>query len=182
MCIYLCTWILKLFHKNYVISYLLTLYMYVLFFNKLGSTLVLESAHYGPLSLRQCIHRKLAFFNNLCLYWQCDMNELDAVCQWHTFDLLWGKAHWFYGPGLCIKGNIIVSSLLLCNFWQEFNKILWEPSIPRDVHIFAFFRSDPLAQSYGPCLVMQCAYRAIIVSALLLCNYNVYWQTFNETL
>jgi hypothetical protein len=29
----------------------------------------------------------------------------------------------------------IVSALLLCNYWLEFNETLWEPSIPRVVHV-----------------------------------------------
>jgi glycerol-3-phosphate cytidylyltransferase-like family protein len=74
----------------------------------------------------------------------------------------------------------IVSALLLCNYWLEFNKTLFEPSIPRgNAHIVALFRSDTLTQRYGPWLVMQYAYRAKIISALLLCNY---WLEFNETL
>jgi hypothetical protein len=76
--------------------------------------------------------------------------------------------------------GIIVSVLLVCNYWQKFIETLWEPSIPRgDVHIVALFRSGPLTQSNGPWLVMQYAYRAIIISMLLLCNYLL---EFNETL
>jgi hypothetical protein len=48
----------------------------------------------------------------------------------------------------------IVSALLLCNYWLEFNKTLWELLIPRgDVHIVALlklFRRDPSLQSDGP--------------------------------
>jgi hypothetical protein len=74
----------------------------------------------------------------------------------------------------------IVSALLLCNYWLEFNNTLWEPSIPRgDAHIVALFRSVNLTQSYSPCLVMQYAYRAKIIFALLHCNY---WLEFNKTL
>jgi hypothetical protein len=63
---------------------------------------------------------------------------------------------------------------------MEFNKTLWVSSISRgDAHIMGLFWSDPLTQSYGPWLVMQYAYRAIIISALLLCNY---WLEFHETL
>jgi hypothetical protein len=70
--------------------------------------------------------------------------------------------------------------LFLCNFWQELNETLWEPSIPRgDRHIVVLLRSDPSSQSYDPLLVMQYAYRVVIVSALSLCNR---WQKFNETL
>jgi hypothetical protein len=74
----------------------------------------------------------------------------------------------------------IVSSLLLCNYWLEFNKTLWEPWILRgDAHIVALFQSETLTHRYGPWLVMQYAYRTIFVSALLFCNY---WLEFNETL
>jgi hypothetical protein len=39
----------------------------------------------------------------------------------------------------------IVSVLLLCNYWLEFNETLWEPSIPReDAHIIALLGSDTL--------------------------------------
>jgi hypothetical protein len=45
----------------------------------------------------------------------------------------------------------IVSALLLCNYWLEFNKTLWELPIPEgDVHIVALFRPDSLTQSYDP--------------------------------
>jgi hypothetical protein len=72
------------------------------------------------------------------------------------------------------------SALVLCNYWLEFNETLWEPLIPRgDAHIVGLFRSDTSTQSYGPWLVMQYAYRARIVSALLLCNY---WLNLKETL
>jgi hypothetical protein len=75
---------------------------------------------------------------------------------------------------------IIVSMLLLCNHWLKFNKTLWEPSIPRgDLHIVALFWSDLSIQSYGPRLVMQYAYGAIIVSVLFFCKY---WLEFKETL
>jgi hypothetical protein len=44
----------------------------------------------------------------------------------------------------------IISALLLCNSWLEFNKTLWEPSIPReDAHIIALLGSDILTQSYA---------------------------------
>jgi hypothetical protein len=34
---------------------------------------------------------------------------------------------------------------------KEFNKTLWEPSMPKgDAHIVALFSSDTLTQSYGP--------------------------------
>jgi glycerol-3-phosphate cytidylyltransferase-like family protein len=88
-----------------------------------------------------------------------------------------------YGPWLVMQYAYrvkIVSALLLCNYWLEFNETLWESSIPRGgAHIVTLFFSDTLTQSYGPWLVMQYAYRAKIVSALLLCNY---WLEFNETL
>jgi hypothetical protein len=88
-----------------------------------------------------------------------------------------------YGPWLVIQyayGVKIISALVLCNYWLEFNQTLWESSIPRGgAHIVALFRSDTLTQSYGPWLVMQYAYRAKIFTALLLCNY---WLEFNETL
>jgi hypothetical protein len=78
----------------------------------------------------------------------------------------------FISYAVCIYRAIIVSVLLLCNYWLEFNETLWEPSIPRgDVQIVALFQSDTLAQSYGPWLDMHYAYRTVIVSALLLCNY-----------
>jgi hypothetical protein len=87
-----------------------------------------------------------------------------------------------YGPWLVMQyanKAIIVSALLLCNYWLEFNETLWEPSITTgDAHIFALFRSDTLTQSYGPWLVMQYAYRAIIVSTLLLCNYFLEFNKF----
>jgi hypothetical protein len=79
----------------------------------------------------------------------------------------------------------IVSGLVLCNYWLEFNETLWESSISRgdisrgDAHIVNLLQSDPLTQSYGPLLVMQYAYRVKIVSTLLLCYY---WLEFNETL
>jgi hypothetical protein len=70
--------------------------------------------------------------------------------------------------------------LFLCNYWLEFNDTLFELSIPRgDVHIVALFWSDTLTQSYGPWLLMQYAYSAIIFSVLLLSNY---WLKLNETL
>jgi hypothetical protein len=73
----------------------------------------------------------------------------------------------------------LVSVLLLCNYWLEFNETIWEPSISSgDAHIVALFRSDIITQSYGRWLVMQYAYRAIIVSALLHC---VYCLEFNAT-
>jgi hypothetical protein len=79
-----------------------------------------------------------------------------------------------YGPWLVMQYAyriIIVSAPLPCNYWQEFNERSWEQSKPRgDAHIIALFRFYPSAQSYGPWLDMQYAYRAIIVSALLLCN------------
>jgi glycerol-3-phosphate cytidylyltransferase-like family protein len=88
-----------------------------------------------------------------------------------------------YGPWLVMQYAyiaIIVSMLLLSNYWLKFNETLWEPSIPTgDAHIVGLFRSDPLTQSNGPWLVMQYAYRAIIISMLLLCNYLL---EFNETL
>jgi hypothetical protein len=74
----------------------------------------------------------------------------------------------------------IVSTLLFCNYWLEFNKTLLQPLIPRgDAHIVGLFLSDTLTQSYGPLLVMQYAYRVKFVSVLLLCSY---WLEFNETL
>jgi hypothetical protein len=74
----------------------------------------------------------------------------------------------------------IISALLLCNYWLEFNETFWEPSIPRgDAHIVTLFWSDTLTQSYGSWLVMQYAYRAKIISTLLLCNY---WLEINKTL
>jgi hypothetical protein len=46
---------------------------------------------------------------------------------------------------------IIVSTLLLCNYWLEFNKALWESSIVRgDAHIGGLFRSDSSTQNYCP--------------------------------
>jgi hypothetical protein len=36
---------------------------------------------------------------------------------------------------------IIISALLLCNYWLE--KTLWEPSIPREDALIALFGSDP---------------------------------------
>jgi hypothetical protein len=76
-------------------------------------------------------------------------------------------------------GVKIVSELLLCNYWLEFNETLWEPSIPiGDAHIVCLFQSDTLTQIYGPWLVMQYAYIEKIFSALILCNY---WLEFNET-
>jgi hypothetical protein len=45
----------------------------------------------------------------------------------------------------------IVSALLLCKDWLEFNETLWEPSKRRgDAHIVALFRPDTLTQSHGP--------------------------------
>jgi hypothetical protein len=42
-------------------------------------------------------------------------------------------------------GVKIVSALLLCNYWLEFNGTLLEPAIPRgDAHIAALFVSDIL--------------------------------------
>jgi hypothetical protein len=66
-----------------------------------------------------------------------------------------------------IEQLIIVSALLSCYYWQEFNETLWEQSItiPRHVaprqgaHIVALFRLNPSARSYGPWLVMLYAYR-----------------------
>jgi hypothetical protein len=88
-----------------------------------------------------------------------------------------------YGPWLVKQYTYcatIVSTLLLCNYWLKFNETLWEPSIPTgDANIVALFRSDTITQSYGPWLIMQYAYRAIMVSVLFLCNY---WLEFNETL
>jgi glycerol-3-phosphate cytidylyltransferase-like family protein len=88
-----------------------------------------------------------------------------------------------YGPWLVMQyayRAIIVSVLLLCNYWLAIKETLWEPSIATgDAHIFALLRSDTSTQSYGPWLVMQYAYRAIIISALFLCNY---WLGFNKTL
>jgi hypothetical protein len=88
-----------------------------------------------------------------------------------------------YGPWLVMQYAYrvkMVSALLLCNYWLEFNETLWEPSISRgDAHIVSLFRSDTLTQSYGLWLVMQYAYRVKIVSVLLLWNY---WLEFNETL
>jgi glycerol-3-phosphate cytidylyltransferase-like family protein len=88
-----------------------------------------------------------------------------------------------YGPWLIMQYAYrvkIISALLLCNYLLEFNKTLWEPSKPKgDEHNVALFQSDTLTQSYGSWLVMQYAYRAKIVSALLLCNY---WLEFNYTL
>jgi hypothetical protein len=81
---------------------------------------------------------------------------------------------------VCMLRAIIISVLFICNYWQEFNKTLLEPSIPRrDAHIIALFRSDPSTQSYGPWLVMQYTYRAMIVSVLFLCNV---WLKFKKTL
>jgi hypothetical protein len=41
---------------------------------------------------------------------------------------------------VCIWSKI-VSALLFCNYWLEFNETLWESSIPRgDAHIVALFR------------------------------------------
>jgi hypothetical protein len=80
---------------------------------------------------------------------------------------------------VCFRKKI-VSALLLCNYWLEFNKTLWEPSIPsEDAHFIALMGSDILTQSYGPWLFMQYAYRKIFVSVLLPCYY---WLEFNETL
>jgi hypothetical protein len=66
-------------------------------------------------------------------------------------------------PSVCTN---FVTALFLCNFWLEFNKTLWEISIPWVVHIVDFFEWDPSRQSYGPWLVMLIlyAYRAITVS------------------
>jgi hypothetical protein len=48
-------------------------------------------------------------------------------------------------------GVKIVSGVVLCNYWLEFNETLWESSISRgDAHIVGLFLSDPLTQSYGP--------------------------------
>jgi hypothetical protein len=59
--------------------------------------------------------------------------------------------------------------LVLCNYWQEFNKTLLGSSIPRrDAHII-----------YHRVMTLDYAYRAIIVSMLLLCSY---WQEFNKAL
>jgi hypothetical protein len=103
---------------------------------------------------------------------------------------------------MALDRTIIVSALLLCNYLLEFNETLWEGSISRwessisrgDAHIIGLFRSDPLTrelwplisvrsdtitQRYGLWLIMQYAYRVIIVSVLLLCNY---WLEFNKTL
>jgi hypothetical protein len=53
--------------------------------------------------------------------------------------------------GLRNSRGRIISMLFLCNYWQEFNRTLWEPSIPRgDGHILALLLSDPSSQSYGP--------------------------------
>jgi hypothetical protein len=88
-----------------------------------------------------------------------------------------------YGPWLVMQyayRAIIVSMLLLCNYWLESFETLLELSIPRgDVHIVALFQSDTLTHSYGPWLLMQYAYSAIIVSVLLLSNS---WLKLNETL
>jgi hypothetical protein len=63
---------------------------------------------------------------------------------------------------------------------MEFNETFWEPSIStEDAHIVTLFPSDILTQGYGPCFVMQYAYRTIIISPLLPCNY---WLEINETL
>jgi hypothetical protein len=88
-----------------------------------------------------------------------------------------------YGPWLVMHYAYrvkIVSALLLYNYWLKFNDTLWALSIPRgDAHIVPLFWSETSTQSYGPWLVMQYAYRAKIVPALLLCNY---WLEFNKTL
>jgi glycerol-3-phosphate cytidylyltransferase-like family protein len=124
----------------------------------------------------------------LCNYW-LEFNETlwkpsilrgDA----HIVALFWSDTSTHsYGPWLVMQyayRAIIVSVLLLCNYWLEFNNTSWESSISReDAHIIGLFQSDPLTQSYGPWLVMRYAYRAKIVFALLLCNY---WLEFEETL
>jgi hypothetical protein len=81
-------------------------------------------------------------------------------------------------PSVCHPN--FVSRLVLCNYWLKFNETLWESSISRgDAHIIALFQSNLLTQSYGSWLLMQYAYRAIIVSVLLLSNY---WLESQETL
>jgi hypothetical protein len=47
-------------------------------------------------------------------------------------------------------GVKIVSGVVLCNYWLEFNETLWESSISReDAHIVGLFQSDPLTQSFA---------------------------------
>jgi hypothetical protein len=69
--------------------------------------------------------------------------------------------------------TIIVSALLLCNYWLEFNKTLWEPSIPKgDVHIIALFLSDTFYLelwsliSYAVCIYSNYRFRATSLQLL----------------
>ena len=73
-----------------------------------------------------------------------------------------------------------VSGLFLENHWLDFNKTLWEASLPRgDAHIACVTRFHNLTQSYFSWLVMHFVYRATFVSGLFL---ETYWLDFNKTL
>ena len=73
-----------------------------------------------------------------------------------------------------------VSGLFLENHWLDFNKTLWEASLPRgDTHIAGFAWFHNLTQSYFSWLVTYFVYSATFVSGLFLENC---WMVFNETL
>jgi hypothetical protein len=89
-----------------------------------------------------------------------------------------------FGPWLVMQYAYrakIVYALLLCNYWQEINKTLWELLIPRDVHIVALlklFRPDTSLQSDGPwfsyILEQYCYFfaAAVLISTKLYGNHG----------